>query len=163
MDRDTFWNIIDEARSTVGDACEVAPAVVGKLAQLEPADIVAFKQHQYDLEAESYRWDLWAVAYIVNGGCSDDGFDYFRAWLLANGRKRFEDAIANPTSIGDWAEDEGDYEDMLYVAVEAYEKKTGNEFPYESVTSKRPPDPVGSDWDEDDLETMYPDLWAKFS
>lgn len=162
MDRNTFWKIIDDARSTVGDAYEVAPVVVDKLAQLDPEEIVSFKQHQADLEAESYRWDLWAVAYIINGGCSDDGFAYFRAWLLANGRQRFEAVMENPASIGDWADEEGYYEDMLYVAVEAYKMKTGNEFPYDSVTSKFPADPIGTAWEEDELETMYPELWAKF-
>ena len=36
---------------------------------------------------DSYRWDLWGAAYLANGGCSDDGFDYFRGWLIGQGRK----------------------------------------------------------------------------
>ena len=32
--------------------------------------------------AEAYRWDIWAIAFIINGGCSDDGFEYFRGWLV---------------------------------------------------------------------------------
>jgi hypothetical protein len=162
MDRDTFWKIIDDARESVDYLYDVASYITERLAKLTPEEIVAFKQYQWDVEAESYRWDLWAVAYIVNGGCSDDGFDYFRGWLMANGRKRFEAAMANPESIADWAEGDADYEDMLYVAIDAYKQKTGKEFPYDSVTSKRPTDPVGEEWEVEQLETMYPGLWKKF-
>lgn len=96
MDRDTFWSIVDNARKTVDDTYDVAPAVTEKLKELTSDEIVSFKQHQYQLLDESYRWDLWAVGYIVNGGCSDDGFDYFRAWLMANGSERWETALENP-------------------------------------------------------------------
>ncbi|MFL6076856.1 MAG: DUF4240 domain-containing protein [Mycobacteriales bacterium] len=36
--------------------------------------------------AESYQGDLWGAAYLINGGASDDGFDYFRGWLIARTR-----------------------------------------------------------------------------
>ncbi|MFE5591185.1 DUF4240 domain-containing protein [Streptomyces sp. NPDC056549] len=38
------------------------------------------------------------AAYMVNGGCCDDGFDYFRGWLIAQGRNVFERAV--PASSG---------------------------------------------------------------
>jgi hypothetical protein len=38
---------------------------------MEPAEIVSFQQHLLGRMQEAYRSDLWAVAYIVNGGCSD--------------------------------------------------------------------------------------------
>ncbi len=44
------------------------------------------------------------MAYIINGGCSDDGFDYFLGWLIAKGRKYFEAALVNPERAGDGAE-----------------------------------------------------------
>jgi len=102
------------------------------------------------------------VAYIVSAGCSDDSFDYFRAWLIANGRKRFEAAIDNPESVGDWAKGEMGYEDMMYVAIDAYEQKTGNDFPYDAVTSNCPDNPIGKEWGEDELETLYPQLCKKY-
>lgn len=163
MDRNTFWSIIDDARSTVEDTYEVAPATTEKLKELSADEIVSFKQHQYELLDDSYRWDLWAVGYIINGGCSNDGFDYFRAWLMANGRERWETAMQNPEAIGEWAEpDEADYEDMLYVAVDAYTAKTGEEFPYDKLTVTHPSEPAGERWEEDQLESMYPKLCKKF-
>jgi hypothetical protein len=52
-------------------------------------EIVAAQQVLWDLMAESYTNPLWAAAYVINGGCSDDGFDYFRGWLIAQGREVF--------------------------------------------------------------------------
>jgi hypothetical protein len=51
--------------------------------------------------AESYRWDLWGAAYLINGGCSDDGFDYFRGWLLSQGRAIWQATLADPDSLAD--------------------------------------------------------------
>ena len=47
-----------------------------------------------------YTWDLWGVAYILKGGCSDDGFEYFRAWLIARGRDFVAQALADPEGLG---------------------------------------------------------------
>jgi hypothetical protein len=42
------------------------------------------------LLAASYRTVLWAAACLINGGYSDDGFEYFRGWLIVQGRDVFE-------------------------------------------------------------------------
>jgi hypothetical protein len=36
---------------------------------------------------------MWVAAYLMNGGCSDDGFDYFRGWLIAQGRTTLEQVV----------------------------------------------------------------------
>ena len=48
---------------------------------------------------ESYRWDLWSAAYLANGGCSGDGFDYFRGWLIGQGRTAYETVLADPDAL----------------------------------------------------------------
>jgi len=163
MNSNAFWALIDEARKDADSVFDVPPALTGLLLDLEPDEIISAAQHTQDLLAESYRRDLWAVAYIVNGGSSDDGFAYFRGWLIAQGSERFKAALENPDSIGDYAEpDENECEDIVYVAYEAYESKTGEEFPYESVDSPPPPQPAGEPWDEDELELLYPELYERF-
>ncbi|MFF5497583.1 DUF4240 domain-containing protein [Streptomyces aquilus] len=37
----------------------------------------------------------------MNGGCSDDGFDYFRGWPIAQGREDFERATADPDALAE--------------------------------------------------------------
>jgi len=46
--------------------------------------------------ADSYRVDLWGAAYLINGGCSDDAFEYFRGWLIVQGRGTYERIVADP-------------------------------------------------------------------
>ena len=51
--------------------------------------------------AASYREDLWGAAYLINGGASDDGFEYFRGWLMTQGRAVFARAVADPDSLAE--------------------------------------------------------------
>lgn len=42
-----------------------------------------------------------AAASLILGGCSDDGFEYFRGRLIAQGREVFERSVADPDSLAD--------------------------------------------------------------
>ena len=164
MDIDTFWKVIEQARKSAEDVYEVAANVEDILTALTAEEIVSFSQHQCDLLAEAHRKDLWAVAYIVNGGCSDDGFMDFRGWLMANGRKRWEAALKTPQIVGKWVEpDEAECQDILYVADHAYQAKAGKPFPDHLITVRTPSEPVGNDWSEESLDDLYPELSKKFS
>jgi Protein of unknown function (DUF4240) len=81
----------------------------------------------------SYLANLWGTAFLMNGGASDDGFDYFRGWLISQGRKVFEAALENPDSLSDVIDKdaEADFEfenaSILNVAVWVWQTKTGLE------------------------------------
>lgn len=51
-----------------------------------------------DVHQALYRWDVWAAAYLIGGGCSDDSFMDFRAGLIAQGRDWYQKAAASPAS-----------------------------------------------------------------
>jgi len=59
----------------------------------------SFHRHFDEREDRAYTWELWAAAYIVGGGCSDDAFSDFRATLISMGRQTFERVIADPQSL----------------------------------------------------------------
>jgi capsule polysaccharide modification protein KpsS len=42
---------------------------------------------------------LWRAAKELNGPVSDVGFEYFRAWVIAQGRQVYEQALNNADSI----------------------------------------------------------------
>ena len=108
----------------------------------------------------SYRWDLWGAAFVINGGCSDDGFEYFRGWLMLQGRDVWEAALRDPESLADVPLDgNADCEDVLYVASEAYERVTGRSLG--SHSEPHADQPAGQAWEEEDLETLYPRLWTR--
>jgi hypothetical protein len=39
--------------------------------------------------AQSYNYRLWEAVYALNGGSSDDVFEYFRSWLISQGKNKF--------------------------------------------------------------------------
>ncbi|HEV3052671.1 MAG TPA: DUF4240 domain-containing protein [Longimicrobium sp.] len=159
---DAFWALIEAARSNGADCDSQAATLDAQLSQLSPEQIVQFDQEMRARLVESYRWDLWGVAYLINGGASDDGFEYFRAWLIAQGRDYFSAALGDPERAADRAEaGEAECEAMLYVAADAYESKTGEQLPPSGV--RYPAKPAGQPPDEEDLEARFPAVARRFN
>lgn len=162
MDSTEIWDLIETARDEAddpGDADSVAECLVRTLADRDPEVIEAFDVALAGLVAESYTTELWAAAYLINGGASDDGFDYFRGWLIAQGRDIFEAAVADPDSLADvpavraaMAEgDELECEAMLGVAWDAYSAATEDDLP---DAGKRALPELAPMWDFDDEQAM---------
>ena len=125
MNSERFWGIIDEALDSSDGWEQIYAPLVERLSQLEDADIVRWGQI-FDLYHKiSYKDRLWAAAYVINGGCSDDGFDYFRGWLIAQGKTVFLNALRDPDSLVELKAEmgEAECEDMLIVATRAFWKK----------------------------------------
>jgi len=158
VDRDYFWEVVEAARARAGGVGEVPEALVELLQGRPLAELVAFREVQDDLLGrEAYRWDLWAAAYVINGGASDDGFEYFLDWLMAQGRARWEATLADPDSLADVVDpDTGDLdcEEMLHVAPRA----AGDEDAFWTAMPDRgehlPPGPVGEPFDFGDRVRM---------
>ncbi len=176
MDRERLWEIVERARAGAGagagetvtaEAAEaVARQLVSQLTALGPAAAVEFQLAYDALNQEAYRWNLWAAAYLLRGGCSDDGFDYFCGWLVAQGRSVWEQAVADPDSLADAGVDPDDdmveCEDVLAAALNAYAEATGDEEAFwealDAARHDRPEadftGPAGDDFDFDDDEQM---------
>jgi len=149
MNTDQFWTLIEQARRRAADSADVdtfADEAAALLAIQEPEQILDAQQILWDLMAASYQAPLWAAAHLVNGGCSDDGFDYFRGWLIAQGRRVFEQIVADPDALADLpvvrtAVAEGDElegEGTLSIARDAYRTATGTELPANAFTINYP-------------------------
>jgi hypothetical protein len=162
MTRDEFWQLIDSTRPKGVWAAMHSGFVELKLETLPEEEIISFDRHFWEVMAESCRWDLWGAAYIVNGGCSDDGFVYFRAWLISQGKRYYEKCLRDPEAVGARAErdDRTEDEEFMHCAAEAYREKTGRELPPAEVPGV--PEPAGQRWDEADLPKLYPKLAKKF-
>jgi hypothetical protein len=169
---DPFWTIIDAHRD--GDDYD-EDGLIAELAKGSKEDILAFDARVTKLMDESYRGDLWGAAYVANGGCSDDGFDYFRGWLISRGKAVFEAALADPDSIvSEVGEGDVEVEGLLYAAAHAWELKTGKDDFYDHAEERDDEDDDEEDgdldlsWSEDGdgvperLAKAYPRLWKKF-
>ncbi len=161
MDESGFWRLIEKARNAGhGELEGVIESLAGALNTLPIDDVVDFDRHVWQLMARSYTWELWGAAYVIGGGCSDDGFDYFREWLILQGKVAFERALADADSLADVAEEEAECEGLLSLASGTYEERTGKAVPPHGVAY--PKEPTGADWEEEDLPKRYPRLTKKF-
>ncbi len=151
MDEERFWKII--AKNCRSDPCKAEEwdeRLQAELEKLEPDEIIEWN-HIFDrLAARAYTVDLWGAAYLLNGGASDDGFYYFRCWLIGMGREVYEAAVANPDSLAGAVVPGIDAEAEIYAAAHQA---------WMAVTSRPDTDPYparneraelrGEDWDFD--------------
>lgn len=176
VDPKTFWKLIADARASVTDPSDgdaVAAAATTLLADRPPAEIVATQQVLWELLTASYQNPLWAAAYVINGGCSDDGFDYFRGWLVTQGEEVYTTALADPDSLAALpavvaAAESGmefDCQEALSIAWNAHLKATGMQLPQDAFRIRYPD--LDPDWDFDfddsaEMATRLPRLAALY-
>ncbi|MFE0047924.1 DUF4240 domain-containing protein [Streptomyces albireticuli] len=170
MDETEFWDLVDSARDAAeGDAEDQADLLVEALMQLDPERVVDFARHFEARYNRAYLWDLWGAAAVLLNGASDDAFDYFRCWLIGQGREVFEGAVHDPDQLAELLEDfddevDGDGEDLGFAADEAYEQLTGAETPDLGLPNP-PQEPSGTPLDLEDeaaLAERLPRLWERF-
>jgi hypothetical protein len=170
MPADRFWILIGKTSPYEADPERQIEALRQALSELSATEIEAFERAFHEQQRRAYSWDLWGAAYVMNGGASDDGFEYFQRWLISKGRKIFEAALADPDSLATMIttrepEDLYDFELFAYVAREVWEEKTGldaDRFPYTGAPPAAQPAGEPFAEDPDHLAKRYPKLWARF-
>ncbi len=176
MPTEQLWGLVTEslaavpADADVDERQEVQEAeLVRLLTQLPWPEIVRFANRFRQLLADAYRDDLWCAAAILRGGCSDDAFLDFRAWLVAQGEAVYTAALADPDSLADVAAeaDHGDdwyeFEDFCYAAADAFRVVTSADL--DDYAAERPAQPaLEPRWRDDDasMRALCPGLMAWF-
>ncbi len=172
MPHERFWTIIEQSVQFQSDSYLQMEALKAHLKELPAEEIVAFDNALDREMTRAYSWELWGAAYLINGGASNDGFVYFRLWLVSKGRKIFEAALRNPDSLAESeaaAGPDGIYEleELMYVAPQAWTEKTGRDygaFPAHGIGQVGQA-PSGTDFDFEDQEEVakrFPKLWKRF-
>jgi hypothetical protein len=165
MDTRQFWKLIEDARAQIADPadCEAIAAWAAALLSAFPREeIVAAQRVLEGLLVASYGNTLWAAASLINGGCGDDGFEYFRGWLIVQGREVFEQSVADPDSLADLpvigppriGSPSIECEETLSIAMRAYKAATGEEIPPDVFTLCYPEPDAGWDFDFTDRSKM---------
>ncbi len=170
MNKDQFWLIV-EATLPAKDIDKQISLMEKELKKLNKPDLVEFNNIFKELHNLSYRWDLWAAAYTIQGGCSDDGFMDFRAWLIMRGKTVFENAILNSDSLYSLGieklEESQEGEEFNYVMGEIYDDNFNGEIEEDPGTKQLEykEEPEGITWEEDnieDLKKINPKLFALY-
>lgn len=151
-----FWDIIELS--------EKGEKLVDVLCQLTLDEIFGYRFWWEHFVRISYTEELWAVAYVVMNGCSDDSFDYFRFWLIARGRTVFLDAMNNPDSLCDEFDFIMNPEERYLPEKELYDyaiyealKRRGTSHEREKINYEIPYIPYPKltlKWDAEDKESM---------
>ena len=176
MDEEQFWAIVQTAVDEAGDdEDEYLEVVKRELSKLSLKEMIGFRLRTDKLLYDSYTSEMWCAGYLMNGGCSDDGFEYFRLWVISRGRKVYEAAMANPDNLIDYIGDDDEmdffeFELFWYVALEAFEEAVDAEL-YDYVDDDNFKTCEGNypnfefNWEEDEPESMQklcPRLFEKF-
>lgn len=166
LTEDKFWQIIENSLKTTNTLYptldEQQELLVSELKKLSIKEIIAYDCIFGDLKHKAYKQDLWAVAYIVMGGCSDDGFMDFRNWLITRGKNVFYKALEDADSLNDefnkiQKEDIPEWEDVSYLPMGVIEEEFEKDFDEEATKydfeySKEPE--INFEWEEDNEESM---------
>lgn len=130
LDETIFWNIVDSSVKNTQNQEAQELFLVNEIEKLTPKQMIGFRLRTDKLLYDTYNSEMWCAGYIMNDGCSDDGFEYFRNWIISRGKEVYYKAKENPDSlISEFVagEDYYDFESFWYVALTAFENKTGKE------------------------------------
>jgi hypothetical protein len=130
LDETTFWNIVEASGKNTSNQDAQERFLVKEIEKLTPKEMIGFRLRTDKLLYDTYNSEMWCAGYIMNGGCSDDGFEYFRNWVISRGKDTYYKAKENPdTLISEFIEGEDyyDFESFWYVALTAFENKTGKD------------------------------------
>ena len=170
MTEPAFWALIEESRTAMtrerdGNMDRQVRRLSELLHQLAPEEIFAFEEHFGAFATAAADWNLRAVAYIIGEGCSDDGFEYFRFWLISLGRAYYERALEDPVQVdlilSETHAEDIFFEGIAYVAGSAYRALTRADIP--DPASAPQPSFRGAPWrGDEELRQRYPALCAKY-
>lgn len=173
MPDDRFWDIIERDTRPDLDPDDRMETMRAALRELSLEELISFEVAFRRFLNKAYTWDLWGAANVIHGGCSDDGFEYFRCWLVSRGRNAYEAAMADPDSLaeldlrptgpdGVW-----EFEEIYYVTLEVFEERGGDGDLRDHSGLEAGlggPEPSGEPFDDDEahLKGRFPKLWQRF-
>jgi hypothetical protein len=165
MTIEQFWQIIEECRAAADRGASRIEALQKLVSRLSPREMVSFEGHLWDLLSISYRREIWAVATIIDPAFNQGDFEAIRAWMILEGREFFDAVALDAQRLADrvppgkvfWLSD-GDR--LLNMVQHLYRAVARDELP--TLPRTVPYALKGQRWSDDDLPSLYPELWQKY-
>lgn len=151
-----FWTIISDARSA--SESETILNIEARMVTYSAMAIRTAAKTVQTLAHDAYRNDIWALAYVLHDGCSDDGFDDFRNWMILQGQATFEGILANPDGFDPQrikGADTGAAGGLMSAFENAYSARAGKPL----ILPRRKPPKIKLD--EDRFATLVPQVAAR--
>ncbi|WP_160714905.1 DUF4240 domain-containing protein [Chitinophaga solisilvae] len=176
MEKETFWKIMETASTAAEE--EKAGKITQLLTSCSLEDITDFEIILREAIIELDDFSIMGILKVMTGRVSDDAYVYFRCWLISQGKAVVETARTQPDNLAAIVHENTypDFEELLYVADDAYLQKSG--LTEEEAEDNLPrnvayergldydfeaPPTKGIQWTADDLPRLYPKLWAVYN
>jgi hypothetical protein len=159
MSRDRFYALIDSARSGTDRKTPTADpdALRLALADLSSSEVSDFVLAFDDELIRLNRWSVWGAGYVASGGMSDDGFHYFRSWLIGKGRVAVDAVLKEPDSLADVIDGSDlENEELEYVGLDVLDERGLSDPRDQGTRASADDEPGGEPFDEDTAEETYP-------
>ena len=157
IDEERFWRLIEDSRATQISSEEQTERIFAALKEYAGPQIKKFNSILKKMMQKLYHWNVWALAYAAQDGCSDDAFEEFRAWAILQGRELCEIAIIDPTKVAERVPSgfETAAGFLLEMPSAAYELRTGKPLIFSEPGYS---EPKGKPWEEEMFSSRYPQL-----
>lgn len=173
LDEEKYWSIIEKSLKETSNQEDQELFLISEIEQLSPKEMVGFRLRTDKLLFDSYTSNLWCANYIISNGAADDGFDYFRCWLISRGKEAYYKTLENPDYLINLVANEPqvyDFEGFWYVAMGAFKNATDQDIQsyidYENFKTTDDNYPILEfNWNVDEPQTMEkvcPLLYKKF-
>ena len=162
VDEACFWELIEKTKGNDSSPAEQIELLIAELELFKATEIGKFQKLLQQKMAELYHWDVWAVAYLAQGGCSDDAFEAFRPWIILQGRTVYQLALKDVTKFSAYVPSglETQAEGLLSAPAIAYENRAGKPMrPVKTKALKL----QGKPWEEEELASRYPELFRRYN
>jgi Protein of unknown function (DUF4240) len=156
-----FWRLIAEARRASNDQASFLNNLKTTLEKFEAKQIMNFQKILAEKTNQLNTWEHWALAYIARRGCSDDGFQDFKAWAVSKGEQAYNIIKTfDEERLVSLFDEDPQLEELYYLAEEVYQDKTSSAMSI--VSDKKSTELTGQKWNEENLKTLFPSLCQLF-
>jgi hypothetical protein len=162
LNEEQYWSLIDNSLKLTQDQDQQGQFLISEIKKLSPHEMIGFTLRTHHLLNEMYTSEMWCAGYIMNSFCSDDGFEYFRCWIISRGKEVYYNAKADPDYlVNEVVEGCEIYEFELFgdAANEVFEETTGKEL-LDHIDYKHPRiaetffEPIAFNWQPGNPESM---------
>jgi hypothetical protein len=175
LDEELFWKIVERSLKAKGQS-QQEKLLVTEIEKLSYMEMIGFSLRTDELLHDTYTSEMWCAGYILNGGCSDDGFEYFRNWVISRGKNVYYKAKSDPDSLISVVDENAEYyafEGFSFGAHTAFKNKTGKNLydyiDYDNFTQRKGKyPPLVFTWQEETPDSMrkicprlFDNLWEK--
>jgi len=162
LNEEQYWTLVDNSLKLTQDQDQQGQYLISEIKKLTLHEMIGFNLRTAHLLNEIYTSEMWCAGYIMNNFCSDDGFEYFRCWIISRGKEVYYNAKANSDYlVNEVVEGRKWYEFGLFgvAADEAFEETTGKEL-LDHIDYAHPRiaetfwEPIVFNWHPDNPESM---------